>query len=245
MIAAATALNSGGYRDRHAAVGLPIPVNNSNIRRVVREQAPIVSHTTTKAALELGATDSGDSQGRQRERDSALRDYYRRYRGELRRHVEQTFGKGPPEPEDVVQEAFARFAALPDHEAVGNPRAFLYQSARNVAIDEHRKIAVRIRSARELAVAPGGQGVDNRDAEKVLSDRQRLALIEATVRSLEPERRAVFVMNRVHGLSFAETARHTGMPETTVKRYVALALIACERALRAADAVDRPAGDNP
>ena len=75
--------------------------------------------------------------------------------------------------------------------------------------------------------------MDDHDAERVLSAKQRLLIVERAIRAMEPKRRAVFVLNRVHELSYAEISRRVGVPETTVKRLVAAAIVACERSLRA------------
>lgn len=163
----------------------------------------------------------------------ALTELYRRHWRELCRYVASAFGAGPPDPEDVAQAAFAQYAALPAH-SVGQPRAFLYRSARNFVIDHHRKNVVRVRFAKDALSNPE-TAVDDLHAERVLSSRQRLAIIETTIRNMEPRQRTVFIMNRIHELSFAEIARRTSIPESTVKRLVGVALIACERALRLAE----------
>jgi len=163
-----------------------------------------------------------------------LRELYRRHWTELCRYIAHTFGRGPPDPEDVVQTVFAQFAALPDAGAIENPRAFLYRSAHNVVIDYHRKEAVRTRFATECAAACP-EPADELCPERVLSSRQRLAIIETTIRAMELKRRTVFIMNRIHDLSFSEISRRTGIAESTVKYHVVRATIQCELALRAAD----------
>jgi RNA polymerase sigma factor (sigma-70 family) len=163
-----------------------------------------------------------------------LHELYRRHWKELCRYISHTFGRGPPEPEDVVQTVFAQFAALPDSKAIENPRAFLYRSAHNVVVDYHRREAVRSRFSAELTDATP-EPANELGPERVLSSRQRLSIIEAAIRAMEPKRRTVFVMNRIHELSFAEIERRTGIPESTVKYHVVKATVECERALRLAD----------
>jgi len=168
-----------------------------------------------------------------RRRDGALAELYRKHLGELTRYITRTFGAGPPDPEDVAQEAFTQFVALENPQAVENPRAFLYRSAHNLAVDHHRRHTVRNRFAREQAPAAEAEISDDRDAERVLSAKQRLSIVEQAIRDMEPRRRTVFVLNRIHELSYAEISRRLRMPETTVKRLVAAAIVECERSLRA------------
>ena len=166
-------------------------------------------------------------------RDETLANLYRRHLSELTRYIARTFGAGPPDPEDVAQAAFAQFAALENPQAVENPRAFLYRSARNLVVDHHRRDVVRSRFARGQAPAPEAESSDDRDAERVLSAKQRLSIVEQAIRAMEPRRRAVFVLNRIHELSYADISRQLAMPETTVKRLVAAAIVDCEKSLRA------------
>jgi RNA polymerase sigma-70 factor (ECF subfamily) len=81
--------------------------------------------------------------------------------------------------------------------------------------------------------APDAPAADDRDAERVLSARERLSIVQQTIQDMEPRRRTVFVLNRIHELSYAEISRRLRLPETTVKRLVAAAIVDCERRLRA------------
>lgn len=180
-----------------------------------------------KAGITMGVADVP------RQRETPLAELYRRHLSELTRYIVRTFGAGPPDPEDVVQEAFAQFAALENPQAVGNPRAFLYRSAHNLVVDHHRRYVVRNRFARWQAPAADAESSDDRDAERVLSARERLSIVEQAIRAMEPRRRTVFVLNRIHELSCAEISRRLRIPETTVKRLIATAIVECEGSLRA------------
>lgn len=172
---------------------------------------------------------------------AVVADAYRFYWDGLCRYIQRTFGSGPPEPEDVAQAAFTQFAALEDPAAIANPKAFLYRSARNFVVDQHRRQRVRARYAQnELNEA---ETPADFDAARVLESRERLALIEAVIRQMPERQRMVLVMNRIDGLSYAEVARRSGMSETNVKRLVVKAVIECQRALRAADGSNDSEGE--
>jgi RNA polymerase sigma factor (sigma-70 family) len=162
--------------------------------------------------------------------DRRLADLYRQHWGELYAYVKRTFGRGPPEPEDVAQSAFAQFAARPDWRDLEHPRAFLYRVAHNLVIDFHRSEAVRSRFVKERVSARSNS--DDLHAERVISAKEQLSIVETALSYMEPKRRAVFVLNRIHELSFAEIGRRMNMPETTVKRHVSAAVVECLRALR-------------
>jgi RNA polymerase sigma-70 factor (ECF subfamily) len=76
--------------------------------------------------------------------------------------------------------------------------------------------------------------LDDCDGESVLLLKERHRILEAAIRALEPERQRVLVMNRIHGLSFAEISRRTGISQTQVKRLAADAIARCNEALRRA-----------
>lgn len=56
---------------------------------------------------------------------------YRDHFKDLCRNIHKSFGGGPPEPEEVVQAAFTKFASLENPERIAEPRSFLFITARN------------------------------------------------------------------------------------------------------------------
>jgi RNA polymerase sigma-70 factor (ECF subfamily) len=158
---------------------------------------------------------------------------YRSYKDRLRRYVAATFGAGPPDPEDVVQAAFEKFAGLEDRTAIANPEAFLTTSARNYVLDQRRRLKVRADYSENERIS--GADSDDFDAERVISARERWGILENAIRTMDPRRQEVLIMNRIHGLSYAEIARRLSCSQTLVKMLAAQALVLCERALREAD----------
>lgn len=56
-------------------------------------------------------------------------------------------GRWPREQDvaDIVQESFLRLSQYPNPEEIRNPRAFLFQTASNMAVDRHRRRKTRER----------------------------------------------------------------------------------------------------
>ncbi|WP_298196458.1 sigma-70 family RNA polymerase sigma factor [Novosphingobium sp.] len=157
---------------------------------------------------------------------------YRRHWEELVRFVRRTFGAGPPEPEDIAQTAFTHFAALARPQRIQNPRAFLFQTARNVMVDEHRRAAVRRRAAETGDASAVQESVDELDPERVLDGKQRLALLAQAVDALPQRMRRALLLHRFEEMSYVDVARHLGVSQTEAKRLVARALMACAKATR-------------
>jgi len=159
--------------------------------------------------------------------------HYRRYGLSIRRYILRRFGAGPPDPDDAVQAAFERFARLEDKAAIADPGAFLRRSAHNFVLDHHRAEKVRAQHANlEVRLETN---TDDLDPERVLSGRERFAIIEEAIRIMDEKRRDVLIMSRIHGLSSAEIARQLHCSPTLVKMRLAEAVTLCQRALRAAE----------
>lgn len=167
--------------------------------------------------------------------DSAIVDRaYRRYRESVRRYVARTFGPGPPDPDDVVQAAFERFATTDEPGAIGNAYSFLVRCCRNIVFDQRRRQKVRAGYAADVFVTESQ--IDELDAERVLSAKERAAIVATAIDSLDQRRREMLLMNRVEGLSYAEIARRLGVSDGLVKLRVAEALQACREAVDAREA---------
>lgn len=174
--------------------------------------------------------------------DAPLAQLYRRHWAELTAYARRTFGAGPPDPEDIAQGAFARFAAMEGAAEVANPRAFLYRAVHNIAMDHRRREAVRTRLSADVALVELSGGSANADGERVLSARERLAIVDAAVRAMEPRRRKVLIMHAIHGLNYTEIARRMRISPTRVTQLFAEAVALCNKALREADEGGRDAG---
>lgn len=185
------------------------------------------------------ASRSGSAKGpipavSQNDETDGLDSLYRRLRESLRRRIASRFGGGPPDPEDAVHAAFESFAKLEDRTQVHDPEAFLYRSATNFVLDHRRRM--KVRSAHADIEFHLGDRADDLDAERVFSAKERLAIIDATIRAMDERRREVLIMNRIHGVSCADIARHLNRSPTLVKMLLAEAVTQCERALREAGA---------
>lgn len=163
-----------------------------------------------------------------------LEQLYERYWSEVCNYLKKTFGAGPPDPEDVTQQAFVRFASLENPAEITNPRAYLYRTACHILVDEHRKIASRGRVV-DCIEAQGAQKSDDFTPERVLLAKERLNVLENAIRAMPEQRRQSFLFNRLHGLSCAEIARRTGYSESAVKKHISLAMADLDAALAQAE----------
>jgi RNA polymerase sigma factor (sigma-70 family) len=165
-----------------------------------------------------------------------LSDLYGRYRNELVAFIRQKFGSGPPEPEDVAQQAFANFAAVGPNETIANPRAFLYRTAHNIVINDRKHDRV---GRRFLESNPDPTEIcearDDFDPEAVLVSGEQFRLIEQVIRDMPQKRRQSLLLSRLEGLTYAEIGQRLGQSERAVRKHVAAAIRECGAALQRAE----------
>jgi RNA polymerase sigma-70 factor (ECF subfamily) len=163
------------------------------------------------------------------ERRRQLSDLYQVHWQGLCGYVRAQFGPGPPEPEDVAQSAFIRFAAA-DPQHIHNPRAFLYATARNLVIDHHR------REQRVVAHEQSEQSAEDRvyelSPENVLLQAERFRILAQALERMPLKRRRLVLLNRFEGLSYAEIGEQFGMSAENVRKHIERTLAECLRALR-------------
>ena len=126
--------------------------------------------------------------------------------------------------EDLCQETFLRLVrAAGSWEPRALLRTWLYQVARNQAVDEARRQAFRRAEPLDdpaRAAEPSPHPGPDAAAEGALL-RPKL---EVALAALPEEQREVFLLREHAGLRFAEIAEVTGVPENTVKSRMRYAL---------------------
>lgn len=140
--------------------------------------------------------------------------------------------------EDVVQEAFIRFApakASPADTVIGQPLGYLYRIVRNLAYDFARR-----RAAEQRHGSDGGAWwsvpQSPRTPEQELGHRQDLEQVEAVLAKLPPRVRRAVEMHRIGGHTLQEVADELGVSVNTAHRWVREAVVAL--ALRLSDPAD-------
>lgn len=146
---------------------------------------------------------------------------------------------------DLAQESFARiYAAEQAGQAIHDPRALLYRTARNLVTDHHRRSAVRADAGEVANDGHLGDGdawaaPSAFEPDAALSSGQGLAAMIATIDALPPRCREAFMLYKFDGLSYAEVAQRMGISVRTVEMQLQIAMKACWKCL---DGMDGHAG---
>ncbi len=130
-------------------------------------------------------------------------------------------GRWPREQDvdDIMQESFLRLSQVPNPETILNPRAFLFTTASNMAVDRHRR-----RKTRERYIEPDA-GIENMANDHLSPERhseahQALEKFSEWLDELPELHRHAFVLYRIEGCSHAEIAVRLGISVSTSERYV-------------------------
>jgi len=163
--------------------------------------------------------------------DQSLGSVYKDYHKELRSYAARRIGLSVSEAEDVVQSAFASFAAKYQVSKIDNIRAFLYRAVHNASVDLIRRNQVREGYSQSLQVVDDREE-DVVDPERSAIGKQILGMLTDALWAMPSKRRKLLLMNRIDGLSYAEIARRENLSETVVRKHVAKALLGAQSALR-------------
>ena len=188
----------------------------------------IISHEITGDEVVAGQSDA-----------PRFEEVYRSHWRELCVYLNKAFGPGPPDPEDVAQAAFVKFASLEDPGRVKNARAFLFTTARNIVMDEKRHENVVERLIDDVLLATGQESLSELSPERVIIEKERFALLEKVVRRLPPKQQTVLVLNRVHGCTHEEISRKTGWSRPNVSKHVREAAATIKAEFEKADRIKR------
>jgi RNA polymerase sigma-70 factor (ECF subfamily) len=140
---------------------------------------------------------------------------------EALRHYVRRFVGSRETADEIVQEAFLR--TYEHSEEVKIPRAFLFSTARNLALDSrrHDRIA-KTDSLGDIDVA--GVVSEGESPEAGLLADQRSRLLQEAVARLPPQCRTAFTLKVFHGCSYKEIAQRLGISPKTVEHHIARGL---------------------
>jgi len=138
--------------------------------------------------------------------------------------------------EDIAQNAFIRIQRLTQTGELDNPKAYLYQTASNLAIDKIRREKLHnayIQSEMldsNSAVQP--VETDTYCPERQLRARQQLARVETALQQLPHKCRQAFMLHRVRNMSYNDIAHEMNVSVSSVEKYILQALKHCRKCLK-------------
>ncbi|MDR2307626.1 MAG: RNA polymerase sigma factor [Paucimonas sp.] len=131
---------------------------------------------------------------------------------------------------DMTQDVFAQWLGYRDRAKVQQPRAFLFQVARNLLSDHWRRQQVRhgVLETHPIEEEPATAANDPLDHAQ---QQQRLNQLRQVLDELSPRRREALMLHRFEGLTQAQIAERMNISVSMVEKHIAAALLQCKQRL--------------
>ena len=128
--------------------------------------------------------------------------------------------------EDVAQETYIRMMRYEGSSELQSPSAMLFRIAVNVAND-HGRTALARRASKHTAIEGVELATEMPSPERSVLADQTLDLLLATIESLPPKCKQVFLLSRASDMTYPEIAAHCGISVKMVEKHISRAIAAC------------------
>ncbi|MCW1245904.1 sigma-70 family RNA polymerase sigma factor [Pseudomonas sp. SAICEU22] len=135
----------------------------------------------------------------------------------------------PSTAEDLLQETYLRVTRALSERTVDHLEPFVFQTARNLALDHLRARRIQSRTLVDdvpfdvvnNVIDPQSSAEDAAHAERML---ERL---NVSLRSLSPRQQQIFILSRLHGHSYQDIAQRLDVSLSTVQKELKLIMAIC------------------
>ena len=118
--------------------------------------------------------------------------------------------------EEIVQEVFLKLWAKKEMATgIENLTSFLYTMAANKLYDHFKKVAGDSRKLERLWLQVQ-QAATSNPVEETLDFRESMQIINQAIEQLPPQRKKIYLLNRMEGLSYEEIAQKLNISKSTV-----------------------------
>lgn len=127
-------------------------------------------------------------------------------------------GRTEHDAEDLVHDAYMKYAKSAEGKVIEKPEAFIMKVALNLSIDAHRAAVVRGEEVRldEVVIVDGRPS-----AEDVVLHREELAQLGECLAQMNERTRSIFLDSRLEGLSYQELSAKYGITKSAVEKHIA------------------------
>jgi RNA polymerase sigma-70 factor (ECF subfamily) len=127
------------------------------------------------------------------------------------------------EAQEIAPEAWLRIYRLKDPARLQNPRAFLFQTASNIAVDRLRRGKLEQQHLEREARADPAMRMAT-DVQETVRYERELATVHRALSDLPLKCRQAFVLHRTHDYSYPEIAEELVVSTSMVEKYIIQAL---------------------
>ena len=128
--------------------------------------------------------------------------------------------------DDIIQDAYVRVLTVREVQVLRSPKAFLFATARNLAIDRFRHLKI---AKNESLVENEHSDVwdDEMGIPETVARNQELEILTKAIQSLPEKCRQIFTLRKVYGMPQKEIAKKLGVSENTVSNQLTIGLHKC------------------
>lgn len=135
----------------------------------------------------------------------------------------------PSTAEDLLQETYLRVSRALSERPIAHLEPFVFQTARNLALDHLRSRRVQARTLIDdvpeevlhNVAAPTSHHEEAAHAERLLKQ------LSASLGQLSERQQRIFILSRVHGASYLEIAQQLNVSASTVQKELKLIMAIC------------------
>lgn len=146
----------------------------------------------------------------------SIRSLFLSHRQELKRYI-RLKTNNEIDTEDIIQDAFCNVLGLKNFEDIENPKAYLYKTAANLAIDQIRKNKVRENYAQDQKL---DESFEEHTIEKQMQAKRDLQAIANAMQHLPERSKRIFEMHRIEGKTYIEIGQELGISDNAVKKHI-------------------------
>lgn len=151
---------------------------------------------------------------RQMGKGSLVKALFLQYGADLKRYLTLKFGDSY-DNEDIVQDSFRNLLSSVEPESLDNPRAYLFQTAHNLALNRIRKQGHYDRYA-----SMGHSEEDELSPERIVIAQGDIEALLKTLGELPENCQRAFIAHRVHSRSYQDIADELGVSVSSVEKYL-------------------------
>ncbi|WP_397449642.1 RNA polymerase sigma factor [Pseudomonas sp. NA-150] len=131
--------------------------------------------------------------------------------------------------EDLLQETYLRVTRALKERAIEHLEPFVYQTARNLALDHLRAQRIQGRTLLEDVPMDVLENVvePQTSAEDATHAKRLLESLSASLSKLTPRQQQIFTLNRLNGHSYVQIAEQLSVSASTVQKELKLIMAIC------------------
>ena len=150
----------------------------------------------------------------------------------LRRFLAARMRHASADVGDLVQEVFLRLLRIPDHEAIRNPRAYLYTIASHVLHQYTLRQSAMAQLMTPMDVTADFEASSDTDPLALAQLEQQFEELGRGLEQVSPRAYVTLLMYRYEGATLEQIGQRLGVSRIMAKKYLVKALTYCQQRLQ-------------